>query len=106
MKVNKKDENFRHCAPLWALVHFHSVYANQLYLPARNAGFRIVDNNPTKGRFGEAFSHVVLDHGTYVFIWLGATAQEGKSAAALAACRTLSEELTEMRFLAPRILAK
>ncbi|KAK8491525.1 hypothetical protein V6N12_057954 [Hibiscus sabdariffa] len=41
-----------------------------------------------------------------VFIWLGAAAQEGKSAAALAACRTLSEELTEMRFLAPRILAK
>lgn len=40
-------------------------------------------------------------------IWLGAelAAQEGKSAAALAACRTLSEELTEMRFLAPRILA-
>lgn len=32
-------------------------------------------------------------------------AQEGKSAAALAACRTLAEELTEMRFPAPRILA-
>ncbi|KAA0052129.1 protein transport protein sec23-1 isoform X2 [Cucumis melo var. makuwa] len=30
-------------------------------------------------------------------IWLGAAAQEGKSAQALAACRTLSEELTEMR---------
>lgn len=58
------------------------------------------------GAVGEAFSHVVLDHGTDVFIWLGAAAQEGKSAAALAACRTLSEELTEMRFLAPRILAK
>uniref|UniRef100_A0A5B7A2S4 Protein transport protein SEC23 n=1 Tax=Davidia involucrata TaxID=16924 RepID=A0A5B7A2S4_DAVIN len=50
---------------------------------------------------------VVLDHGTDVFIWLGAelAAQEGKSAAALAACRTLAEELTEMRFPAPRILA-
>ncbi|KAG8387231.1 hypothetical protein BUALT_Bualt03G0231700 [Buddleja alternifolia] len=50
---------------------------------------------------------VVLDHGTDIFIWLGAelTAHEGKSAAALAACRTLAEELTEMRFPAPRILA-
>ncbi|GAV76480.1 zf-Sec23_Sec24 domain-containing protein/Sec23_trunk domain-containing protein/Sec23_helical domain-containing protein/Sec23_BS domain-containing protein [Cephalotus follicularis] len=50
---------------------------------------------------------VVLDHGTDVFIWLGAdlAADEGKSAAALAACRTLAEELTELRFPAPRILA-
>ncbi|PIA37905.1 hypothetical protein AQUCO_02900037v1 [Aquilegia coerulea] len=50
---------------------------------------------------------VVLDHGTDVFIWLGAELadQEGKSAAALAACRTLAEELTELRFPAPRILA-
>ncbi|PWA62701.1 sec23/Sec24 protein transport family protein [Artemisia annua] len=50
---------------------------------------------------------VVLDHGTDVFIWLGAelAAQEGRSAAALAACRTLAEELTETRFPAPRILA-
>ncbi|XP_022890466.1 protein transport protein SEC23-like [Olea europaea var. sylvestris] len=50
---------------------------------------------------------VVLDHGTDVFIWLGAelAAKEGNSAAALAACRTLAEELTEMRFPAPRILA-
>ncbi|KAK8980930.1 hypothetical protein V6N11_059623 [Hibiscus sabdariffa] len=50
---------------------------------------------------------VVLDHGTDVFIWLGAelTADEGRSAAALAACRTLAEELTELRFPAPRILA-
>ncbi|KAL0539173.1 hypothetical protein IC582_023354 [Cucumis melo] len=50
---------------------------------------------------------VVLDHGTDVFIWLGAelAAEEGKSAAALAACRTLAEELTESRFPAPRILA-
>ncbi|KAF6172250.1 hypothetical protein GIB67_024872 [Kingdonia uniflora] len=50
---------------------------------------------------------VVLDHGTDVFIWLGAelAAQEGESAAALAACRTLAEELTEFRFPAPRILA-
>lgn len=50
---------------------------------------------------------VVLDHGTDVFIWLGAelAAQEGKSAAALAACRTLAEELTELRFPAPQILA-
>ncbi|KAG8379633.1 hypothetical protein BUALT_Bualt07G0109200 [Buddleja alternifolia] len=50
---------------------------------------------------------VVLDHGTDVFIWLGAelAAQDGKSAATLAACRTLAEELTEMRFPAPRILA-
>ncbi|XP_026435061.1 protein transport protein SEC23-1-like [Papaver somniferum] len=50
---------------------------------------------------------VVLDHGTDVFIWLGAelSAQEGKSAAALAACRTLAEELSEFRFPAPRILA-
>ncbi|KAI4319918.1 hypothetical protein MLD38_033457 [Melastoma candidum] len=50
---------------------------------------------------------VVLDHGTDVFIWLGAelAANEGKSAATLAACRTLAEELTESRFPAPRILA-
>ncbi|OVA10291.1 zinc finger protein [Macleaya cordata] len=50
---------------------------------------------------------VVLDHGTDVFIWLGAelAAQEGRSAAALAACRTLAEELSEFRFPAPRILA-
>lgn len=50
---------------------------------------------------------VVLDHGTDIFIWLGAelAAQEGESAAALAACRTLAEELTEARFPAPRILA-
>uniref|UniRef100_A0A2P2MW30 Protein transport protein SEC23 n=1 Tax=Rhizophora mucronata TaxID=61149 RepID=A0A2P2MW30_RHIMU len=50
---------------------------------------------------------VVLDHGTDVFIWLGAelSADEGRSAAALAACRTLAEELTELRFPAPRILA-
>ncbi|AES82283.1 protein transporter Sec23-like protein [Medicago truncatula] len=50
---------------------------------------------------------VVLDHGTDVFIWLGAelVANEGKSASALAACRTLAEELTEFRFPAPRILA-
>lgn len=32
-------------------------------------------------------------------------ADEGRSAAALAACRTLAEELTELRFPAPRILA-
>ncbi|KAE8681682.1 Sec23/Sec24 protein transport family protein isoform 3 [Hibiscus syriacus] len=50
---------------------------------------------------------VVLDHGTDVFIWLGAevAADEARSAAALAACRTLAEELTELRFPAPRILA-
>ncbi|CAA2981801.1 transport SEC23-like [Olea europaea subsp. europaea] len=50
---------------------------------------------------------VVLDHGTDVFIWMGAELadQEGNSAAALAACRTLAEELIEMRFPAPRILA-
>ncbi|KAL3616177.1 Protein transport protein Sec23A [Castilleja foliolosa] len=50
---------------------------------------------------------VVLDHGTDVFIWLGAelAANQGKSAAALAACRTLAEELSELRFPAPRILA-
>lgn len=50
---------------------------------------------------------VVLDHGTDVFIWLGAelAIQEGPSAAALAACRTLAEELTEHRFPAPRILS-
>ncbi|KAJ4825562.1 hypothetical protein Tsubulata_006496 [Turnera subulata] len=50
---------------------------------------------------------VVLDHGTDVFIWLGAelAANEGRSAAALAACRTLAEEITESRFPAPRILA-
>ncbi|KAF3789123.1 transport protein SEC23-1 [Nymphaea thermarum] len=50
---------------------------------------------------------VVLDHGTDVFIWLGAdlAAQEAKNAAALAACKTLAEELTEQRFPAPRILA-
>ncbi|PKU70200.1 protein transport protein SEC23 [Dendrobium catenatum] len=52
-------------------------------------------------------SAVVLDHGTDVFIWLGneLTAEEGKSAAALAACRTLAEELSEQRFPAPRILS-
>lgn len=52
-------------------------------------------------------SAVVLDHGTDVFIWMGAdlSTQEGKSAAALAACRTLAEELTEQRFPAPRILS-
>ncbi|KAL4360603.1 hypothetical protein GQ457_04G029850 [Hibiscus cannabinus] len=50
---------------------------------------------------------VVLDHGTDVFIWMGAelAADEARSAAALAACRTLAEELTELRFPAPRILA-
>ncbi|XP_042413364.1 protein transport protein SEC23-like [Zingiber officinale] len=50
---------------------------------------------------------VVLDHGTDVFIWLGSelAAQEGKSAAALAACKTLAEELSEQRFPAPRILS-
>lgn len=50
---------------------------------------------------------VVLDHGTDVFIWLGneLVEQDGRSAAALAACRTLAEELTELRFPAPRILA-
>lgn len=50
---------------------------------------------------------VVLDHGTDVFIWLGSELadQDGRSAAALAACRTLAEELTELRFPAPRILA-
>lgn len=55
----------------------------------------------------QSYAAVVLDHGTDVFIWLGAelAAQEGKSAAALAACRTLAEELTENRFPAPRILA-
>ncbi|KAL5981692.1 Protein transport protein Sec23A [Asimina triloba] len=49
---------------------------------------------------------VVLDHGADVFIWMGSelVAQEGRSAAALAACRTLAEELTEHRFPAPRIL--
>ncbi|KAE8697230.1 Sec23/Sec24 protein transport family protein isoform 3 [Hibiscus syriacus] len=52
-------------------------------------------------------SAVVLDHGTDVFIWLGAelAADEARSAAALVACRTLAEELTELRFPAPRILA-
>ncbi|XP_051152195.1 protein transport protein SEC23 [Andrographis paniculata] len=50
---------------------------------------------------------VVLDHGTDVFIWTGAelSAQDGKNAAVLAACKTLVEELTELRFPAPRILA-
>ncbi|XP_078446554.1 sec23/Sec24 protein transport family protein [Wolffia australiana] len=50
---------------------------------------------------------IVLDHGTDVFIWLGIelAAQEGKSAAALAACKTLAEELTEQRVPAPRILS-
>lgn len=32
-------------------------------------------------------------------------ADEGRSASALAACRTLAEEITELRFPAPRILA-
>ncbi|KAL6223337.1 hypothetical protein ACLB2K_006724 [Fragaria x ananassa] len=50
---------------------------------------------------------VVLDHGTDVFIWLGAelSSDEAKSAAALAACRTLAEEISELRFPAPRILS-
>lgn len=50
---------------------------------------------------------VVLDHGTDIFIWMGTELayQEGNSAAALAACRTLADELTEHRFPAPRILA-
>lgn len=50
---------------------------------------------------------VVLDHGTDIFIWLGAelASDEGNCAAALAACRTLAEELSESRFPAPRILA-
>ncbi|XP_051209768.1 protein transport protein SEC23 A [Lolium perenne] len=50
---------------------------------------------------------VALDHGTDIFIWLGAelATQEGQSAAALAACRTLAEELSELRFPAPRILS-
>ncbi|KAL5227369.1 hypothetical protein ABZP36_015634 [Zizania latifolia] len=50
---------------------------------------------------------VVLDHGTDIFIWLGAelATQEGQSAAALAACRTLAEELSELRFPAPRIVS-
>lgn len=50
---------------------------------------------------------VVLDHGTDIFIWLGAelAAQEINCAAGLAACRTLAEELSESRFPAPRILA-
>ncbi|KAE8697976.1 Sec23/Sec24 protein transport family protein isoform 2 [Hibiscus syriacus] len=55
---------------------------------------------------------VVLDHGD-VFIWLvyklnrllALASDEARSAAALAACRTLAEELTEFRFPAPRILA-
>ncbi|KAL8139049.1 hypothetical protein V2J09_005050 [Rumex salicifolius] len=52
-------------------------------------------------------SAVVLDHGTDIFIWLGfeLSVQDGKCAAALAACRTLAEELSESRFPAPRILA-
>ncbi|KAL8170374.1 hypothetical protein V2J09_022178 [Rumex salicifolius] len=52
-------------------------------------------------------SAVVLDHGTDIFIWLGAELanQDVKCAAALAACRTLAEELSESRFPAPRILA-
>lgn len=69
-----------------------------------------------KGTFEELPAHdlamqsdaaVVLDHGTDVFIWLGAelAADEGRSASALAACRTLAEEITELRFPAPRILA-
>ncbi|KAH9310868.1 hypothetical protein KI387_025903 [Taxus chinensis] len=50
---------------------------------------------------------VVLDHGTDVFIWLGAdlAVQKGKNAAALSACRTLAKELTEQRFPAPCILS-
>ncbi|XP_058725295.1 putative B3 domain-containing protein Os03g0619850 isoform X2 [Vicia villosa] len=54
-------------------------------------------------------SFVVVMGASYVgsrFL-LGAelVADEGKSAAALAACRTLAEELTQFRFPAPRILA-
>lgn len=44
----------------------------------------------------------------FMYCWLkGAelSADEGRSASALAACRTLAEELTEFRFPAPRILA-
>lgn len=50
---------------------------------------------------------IVLDHGTDIFIWMGSdlAANETLSAAALAACRTLVEELTEQRFPAPRVLS-
>lgn len=49
---------------------------------------------------------IVLDHGTDIFIWMGSDLayDETLSAAALAACRTLVEELTEQRFPAPRVL--
>ncbi|KAI5061767.1 hypothetical protein GOP47_0024272 [Adiantum capillus-veneris] len=49
---------------------------------------------------------IVLDHGTDIFIWMGSdlSADETHSAAALAACRTLVEELTDQRFPAPRVL--
>ena len=107
---------------LWALVHFRSVYANRLYLPARNAGIRIVDNSPAKGRSlfhirqgksSSSWGIIISISSRWSFflccswswhrcIWLGAAAQEGKSAQALAACRTLSEELTEMRFFLAR----
>ncbi|CAM6095097.1 unnamed protein product [Calypogeia fissa] len=50
---------------------------------------------------------LVMDHGTDLFIWMGmdVAADEARNAAALAACRTLAQELTEGRFPSPRILA-
>lgn len=55
----------------------------------------------------EDYSAFCLSKRLNVYHFQGAelAAQEGKSAAALAACRTLAEELTEHRFPAPRILA-
>ena len=58
-----------------------------------------------------SLSHLIVVTLIQLFLFIGGpqgaelAAEEGKSAAALAACRTLAEELTEMRFPAPRILA-
>ncbi|KAJ8898751.1 hypothetical protein K2173_004996 [Erythroxylum novogranatense] len=50
---------------------------------------------------------IVLVYGNDVFIWLGVelAVDEGRSVVALATCRTFAEELTKLRFPAPRILA-
>lgn len=50
---------------------------------------------------------IVLDHGTDIFIWMGSevSKDESRSAAVLAACRTLAHELSEHRFPAPRTVA-
>jgi hypothetical protein len=58
-------------------------------------------------RVGRVLPYFLVNHFPTGWWIQGAelAADEGRSAAALAACRTLAEELTEVRFPAPRILA-